>query len=191
MNDSFLSFIVKDLSICSDNLINIKYNQTFNINCTCGIEYCDHCDYILKCISKCINHEIDYSKKNYRLIHFKNNDVDFENRLIAVLKLLVTNYTSVLPIKFAKSKLFQSFITETNFESFSLDKTASQFGLNKYKFIRLFKQETGLTPNNYVLLSRIQESKNMLKEGRPIFNTAIDCGFYDLSHFYKNFKLET
>ena len=74
MNDHFLSFIVKDLSICSDNLINIKYNQTFNINCTCGIEYCDHCDYILKCISKCINHEIDYSKKNYRLIHFKNND---------------------------------------------------------------------------------------------------------------------
>ncbi|MDP2722425.1 MAG: helix-turn-helix transcriptional regulator, partial [Bacteroidales bacterium] len=121
-------------------------------------------------------------------VHFKNNEIDFENRLIAVLKLLVTKYTSVQPIKFATSKLFQSFINETNFESFSLDKTASQFGLNKYKFIRLFKQETGLTPNNYVLLKKIEKSKKELKNGKTIFDVAIDCGFYDTSHFYKNFK---
>lgn len=137
---------------------------------------------------KIIYDQYVFNELYFLSMHFKNNEVDFENRLIAVLKLLVTNYTSVQPVKFVTSKLFQSFITETNFESFSLDKTASQFGLNKYKFIRLFKQETGLTPNNYVLLSRIQESKIMLKEGRPIFNTAIDCGFYDLSHFYRNFK---
>ncbi|EGV42513.2 AraC family transcriptional regulator [Bizionia argentinensis JUB59] len=121
-------------------------------------------------------------------LHFKNNVIDFENRLIAVLKLLVTNYTSIKPIKFTTSKLFQSFIATTNFESFSLDKTASQFGLNKYKFIRLFKQEIGLTPNNYVLLKKIEKSKKMLKNGKPIFDVAIDCGFYDTSHFYKNFK---
>ena len=121
-------------------------------------------------------------------VHFNNIKIDFETRLIEVLKLLVLKYASVKPLKFATSKLFQSFIAETNFESFSLNKTASQFGLNKYKFIRLFKQETGLTPNNYVLLTRIQRSKNMLKQGKPIFNTAIDCGFYDLSHFYKDFK---
>ncbi len=121
-------------------------------------------------------------------LHFRNNEIDFENRLISTLKLLIAKYASVKPIKFATSKLFQSFTTETSFESFSLDKTASQFGLNKYKFIRLFKQETGLTPNNYVLLTKIEHSKNMLKQGKPIFNTAIDCGFYDLSHFYKNFK---
>lgn len=120
--------------------------------------------------------------------HFKNYEIDFENRLIAALKLLVSKYASVKPVKSNTSKLFQSFIVESNVDTFSLERTANQFGLNKYKFIRLFKQETGLTPNNYVLLSRIQESKNMLKEGKPIFNTAIDCGFYDLSHFYKNFK---
>ena len=123
--------------------------------------------------------------------HFNNSEISFEIRLIAALKLLVSKYASVKPVKLATSKLFQSFIVESTFESFSLDKTANQFGLNKYKFMRLFKQETGLTPNNYVLLSRIQESKNMLKEGKPIFNTAIDCGFYDLSHFYKNFKRYT
>ncbi len=121
-------------------------------------------------------------------VHFKNNEIDFENRLVVALKLLVTKYATVKPMKLATSKLFQSFIAETSFESFSLDKTASQFGLNKYKFIRFFKQETGLTPNNYVLLKKIEKSKKKLKNGKPIFDVAIDCGFYDTSHFYKNFK---
>jgi len=52
----------------------------------------------------------------------------------------------------------------------------------------LFKQETGLTPNNFILIKKIEQSKEMLKNGHPIFDVAIDCGFYDNSHFYKNFK---
>lgn len=137
---------------------------------------------------KIIYDHVLFNELYFLSVHVNNPEIAFEKRLIAALKLLVSRYASVQPIKPATSKLFQSFLVETNLESFSLDKTACQFGMNKYKFMRLFKQETGLTPNNFVLLSRIQESKNMLKQGKPIFNTAIDCGFYDLSHFYKNFK---
>lgn len=121
-------------------------------------------------------------------VHVKNNTIDFENRLVAVLKLLVSKYATVKPVTLATSKLFQSFMVESNFDSFSLESTANQFGLNKYKFIRLFKQETGLTPNNFVLLKKIETSKEMLKSGKPIMNIAIDCGFYDASHYYRNFK---
>ena len=74
MDQTFLSFIVKDSSNCSDNLINISYGKTFDIICTCGINYCDHSDYIVKCMSKCVNHNVDYGDKNYTLISFKNND---------------------------------------------------------------------------------------------------------------------
>lgn len=28
----------------------------------------------------------------------------------------------------------------------------------------------------------------MLKQGKPVFSTAIDNGFYDNSHFNRNFK---
>lgn len=119
-----------------------------------------------------------YNKKNF----------EFENRLIVTLKLLVSKYASIKPHSYNTTKLFQSFLNEAQFDNFSLDKTATQFGISKYKFIRLFKQETGLTPNNYVLLKRIEKSKKMLKKGKPIFDVAIDCGFYDTSHFYKNFK---
>ena len=125
----------------------------------------------------------------YFLSHnFHNDEINFENRLIASLKLLVSEYALGKPISYNANRLFQNFINETNFESFSLDKTATLFGINKYKFIRLFKHETGLTPNNFVLLKKIEQSKKMLKNGNSIFDVAIDCGFYDTSHFYKYFK---
>lgn len=137
--------------------------------------------------------KIIYDPYLFNEFHFlsakcNKDDIEFENRLILALKLLISKYASIKPISFNRNKLFQCFINETLFDTFSLDKTATLFGINKYKFIRLFKQETGLTPNNYVLLKRIEKSKKMLKNGKPIFDVAIECGFYDASHFYKNFK---
>ncbi|UZR94417.1 helix-turn-helix domain-containing protein [Chondrinema litorale] len=113
---------------------------------------------------------------------------NFEKRLSQVLKVLVEKYTSPMRFNFQTRNLFQEFINETTFEKFSLSKTAHQFGISKFKFLRLFKNETGLTPNHYILLKRIEKSKKMLKEGKPVFDVAIDCNFYDKSHFYKNFK---
>ena len=124
----------------------------------------------------------------YLSVNYSTNVIQFEKRLITALKTLISKYSTVKPITYKTNKLFQNFISETDFDSFSLDKIEMQFGINKYKFIRLFKQETGLTPNNYALLKKVEKSKLMLKEGIPIFNIAIDCGFYDASHFYKNFK---
>ncbi len=112
----------------------------------------------------------------------------FEARLSEVLSALVRKHAVPKQEDFRTSRLFQCFINESNFDFFSLEKTASKFGINKYKFIRLFKQETGLTPNNFVLLKKVEKSKKMLKAGKPIFDVALDSGFYDSSHFYKNFK---
>lgn len=119
---------------------------------------------------------------------YGNTITDYESRLVRALTRLVVRYGTGTPTDHATSRLFQDFLQETEFSSFSVDKSATQFGMSKYKFIRLFKQETGLTPNNYALLQRIEESKRMLKNGKPIFDAAIDCGFYDTSHFYKYFK---
>ncbi|AIY13998.1 AraC family transcriptional regulator [Cellulophaga baltica] len=137
---------------------------------------------------KIIYDQYIFSELSFLSLNYNNENCEFENRLIAVLKLLVLKYASIKPYSYNTTKLFQDFLNETQFETFSLDKTANQLGISKFKFIRLFKQETGLTPNNYVLLRRIEKSKEMLKNGSPIFDIAIDCGFYDASHFYKNFK---
>ncbi len=71
---------------------------------------------------------------------------------------------------------------------FCLTRCAAQFGLDKYKFLRLFKRQTGLTPNQYVILQRIKNSQQLLSSGEDLTEVALACGFYDLPHFHKHFK---
>lgn len=120
--------------------------------------------------------------------NFHKADCNFETALVQAIKALITKYACAKPFKRPTTRLFQEFINETNLEAFSLNKTACQFGLNKYKFLRLFKQETGLTPNNYIILKRIEQSKTLLRQGYPIFDAAIASGFYDAAHLCRHFK---
>lgn len=69
-----------------------------------------------------------------------------------------------------------------------LDQLASIAGTDKYKLIRSFKKHTGLTPYGYVLLQRIEKSKKLLKQNAPLALIALDCGFYDQSHFNNYFR---
>lgn len=122
-------------------------------------------------------------------LNFNHMAESFSNRLYKTMCELVRKHGTNEDFRFKEKKEFQIFINELDdFEKFSLEKTAHQLGYNKYKFLRLFKQETGLTPNNYLLLKKVEKGKKMLVEGTPIFNVAIDLGFHDISHFYKNFK---
>ncbi|MGZ3832122.1 MAG: helix-turn-helix domain-containing protein [Mucilaginibacter sp.] len=84
--------------------------------------------------------------------------------------------------------LFEDFLAEENYEKFSLPEAAKRFGIDKYKFLRLFKFQTGLTPNNYFILKRIEKSKIMLTDGHDLLGIAIDLGFYDTAHFCNHFK---
>lgn len=71
---------------------------------------------------------------------------------------------------------------------FELDAWAKHYGLDKFKFLRLFKQQTGMTPNQYVIYHRIKQSQQLLAQGADLTDTALTCGFYDLPHFHKHFK---
>lgn len=72
-----------------------------------------------------------------------------------------------------------------------LEHVAKRFGMNKYSFIRTFKAQTGLTPNSYLLLHRINKSKQLIAQGLPITAVALETGFYDQSHFNHYFKKYT
>jgi AraC-like DNA-binding protein len=73
-------------------------------------------------------------------------------------------------------------------DSFSLEKAALSMGLDKYKFLRLFKQFTGLTPNNYIIFQKVEASKKKLLTASSMIEVAYEMGFYDTSHFYRHFK---
>lgn len=118
---------------------------------------------------------------------FADKNYNAGNELVPLLRQLVRRHAC----KFSASKkniLFRKFLEEENAEKFSLENTASEFGLDKYKFLRLFKNETGLTPNNYIILKRIEKSKSLLQTQDDLLSIAIQSGFYDATHLCRHFK---
>jgi len=78
---------------------------------------------------------------------------------------------------------------DTNFsERIIVEDIAGRWGMDKYKFIRAFRRQTGLTPNAYLLLQRINKAKQLIACDMPMTDVALETGFYDQSHFNHYFR---
>lgn len=74
-------------------------------------------------------------------------------------------------------------------EELSLKAMACSVSLSPFHFSRLFKQSVGLSPYQYVLQQRVEQSKQLLIRGElPLSAIALKSGFYDQSHFTLHFK---
>ncbi len=77
---------------------------------------------------------------------------------------------------------------EKNFkENISIEELSKEFSLNPFYIIRLFKLQTNMTPHAFLLNLKINKAKEMLKKNHSIVDVALECGFFDQSHFHKNF----
>ena len=61
-------------------------------------------------------------------------------------------------------------------------------GLSRYQLIRQFKHSYGMAPHQYLLALKIQQARRLLLAGQSCADVAVDCGFFDQSHFSRNFK---
>ncbi|RDY59888.1 helix-turn-helix transcriptional regulator [Flagellimonas nanhaiensis] len=138
--------------------------------------------------NKIIENPSIFNQLYYLSLNHQNNLIDFEKKLLFILKILIQKYSLVEEFCRTSVRLLNDCIEEIDIcDNFSLEKTAQKFGVNKFKFLRLFKQETGLTPTNFILLKRINRSKELLLKEESILDVAIASGFYDSSHFHRNF----
>jgi AraC family transcriptional regulator len=68
---------------------------------------------------------------------------------------------------------------------------ARQARLNRYHFLRIFQQLTGLTPHQYVLRARLRRAATRLMlEPARVLDIALDSGFGDVSNFNHAFRAE-
>ena len=77
------------------------------------------------------------------------------------------------------------------YKDLPINSLAENLGANPYTLIRSFKAITGITPHAYRMNCRIEYAKELLKQGRDITETALECGFFDQSHFHRHFKAMT
>ena len=78
------------------------------------------------------------------------------------------------------------------FEEASIDATAQRLGIPRRTFTQLFTEITGETWLAHVRRLAIEHAHRRLAEtDLPITSVAFECGFNDLSTFYRQFKKQT
>jgi AraC family transcriptional regulator len=78
---------------------------------------------------------------------------------------------------------------EENLSEVTLAEIAKKSGLSLRNFNRLFLQETGLGPKEFLILRRIDKSKILLKENKmTVTDISLEVGYNSLSKFIETFK---
>ncbi|NLK27583.1 MAG: AraC family transcriptional regulator [Clostridiales bacterium] len=82
-----------------------------------------------------------------------------------------------------------AYINEHLCENMSLELLSSRASLSPYYFTRMFKNETGFTPHEYIIASRINSAKFLLKNTDiSIKEICFSTGFSSESAFCSTFK---
>jgi len=85
----------------------------------------------------------------------------------------------------------QNYIEYHYQKSLNLEKLSQKFHLSKYQLIRIFKDLSGVTPNEYLNILRIEKEKNYILQSNSLVLSALEAGFYDQSHFTHYFTRYT
>ncbi len=82
-----------------------------------------------------------------------------------------------------------SFINENYMKNISLDKISKNMYLSPVYISRIFKEETGESPINYLIKTRLNKARDLLEEGRlSIKSVAESVGYNDAYYFSKLYK---
>ncbi len=73
-------------------------------------------------------------------------------------------------------------------DSLSLDDLADIFHVSKYYLLREFKNYTGISVHQYMIIRRIQVSQEMIRSGVKPKEACFQCGFTDYSSYYRAFR---
>lgn len=83
------------------------------------------------------------------------------------------------------------FIHANRNQKLTREELAQVAGVEAHHFSRLFRQTIGITPKRYVMNSRVDLAKEMLKQPSSeltIEQIALQCGFYDHAHLNLEFR---
>lgn len=73
-------------------------------------------------------------------------------------------------------------------EDLKIDLVANEFSMSKFQFIRFFKRQTGMTPYQFFLNSKIEAIRKQIEVDKDIYSAVNDYRFVDLTHLNRQFK---
>ena len=80
------------------------------------------------------------------------------------------------------------FIKKNLHQKLSIDVIAKMAYVSKSNFFKMFKQELGLSPNEFIIKERIKKAKELLISQSSVSEVAFSTGFSDTNYFIRVFK---
>ncbi len=132
-----------------------------------------------------------YSAKN------SNNKLLNESNSVDFFEYLIINYSTCSVNQSKKClnkkriKIAEDYIRDNYNKNFTLQELSRASTISPYHLIREFKKEKGQTPFEYLRNYKIEKAKSLLRNKSQLIDAVYETGFYDQSHFIKQFKTIT
>ncbi|KUJ52675.1 helix-turn-helix domain-containing protein [Chryseobacterium sp. JAH] len=109
-----------------------------------------------------------------------------------LIRLMQTQARSMVEKNLAKNKSRIGFVVDyiknNIHQKLSIDSIAKLAYVSKSNFFKMFKDELGTSPNDFILQERINKAKELLALKNSIKETAFQTGFSDTNYFTRVFK---
>jgi AraC-like DNA-binding protein len=69
-----------------------------------------------------------------------------------------------------------------------IDSLAAGTGASLRHMERQFREDVGLTPKTFSRIVRLQAALRRVRQGSPLTDVALACGFYDQAHMTRDFR---
>jgi AraC-like DNA-binding protein len=110
----------------------------------------------------------------------------FADQLGALANQLVLSQQSAEPAQITRAR---NFIEAQFHEKLTLGEVASQAGMSRFYFCKLFKKATGLNFTDYIARLRVEKAKNLLlNRNYRVSEIGYEVGFQSMTHFNRVFK---
>lgn len=124
-----------------------------------------------------------------RLMSEEHTNFEVENALIELLTTYIFMEQKVDEgNRYKTSENIYNYIKGHYLEDITLQKLETIFNINKFTIIRCFKSRYNTTPSSFQLQLKVAYSKGLLAKAMSILDVCSEAGFYDQSHFTREFK---
>lgn len=130
----------------------------------------------------------------HKAISQGESTLECESRVLWTLVQLIQRYADIgsteRPVGREKNAVEQArrYIEECFAEGITLNQLAQQVALSPYYFLRVFHAEIGMPPYAYLESVRIRHAQQLIKDGKPLAEVAVEVGFSSQSQLTRHFK---
>ena len=133
----------------------------------------------------------DLMGKEVRELHSRLLETQPMNKRIELIENFLLARLTAVERKTAKVTMIGQIIKEIQQDVLpgSIESIASRYDITPRYLQKLFLQCTGVTPKLYSKINRFQHSLKLItKKEASLTSIAYDCGYFDQSHFIREFK---